>query len=60
MGSSTNAVRRRSWNCTADKKYLGATPGIIQILHTWNQEIGYHVHMHNDKRNIMTRKVVFS
>ena len=28
-----------------DKKYLGATPGIIQVLHTWNQEIGYHVHM---------------
>ena len=24
-----------------DKKYLGATPGIIQVLHTWNQEIGY-------------------
>lgn len=31
---------------SADKKYLGATPGIIQILHTWNQELDYHVHMH--------------
>lgn len=31
---------------SADRKYLGATPGIIQVLHTWNQEIGYHVHMH--------------
>lgn len=30
----------------ADKKYLGAQPGIIQVLHTWNQELGYHVHMH--------------
>ena len=30
----------------ADKKYLGAVPGIIQVLHTWNQELGYHVHMH--------------
>lgn len=30
----------------ADKKYLGAAPGIIQVLHTWNQELGYHVHMH--------------
>lgn len=29
-----------------DKKYLGATPGIIQVLHTWNQELHYHVHMH--------------
>lgn len=31
---------------SADKKYLGAVPGIIQILHTWNQELNYHVHMH--------------
>lgn len=31
---------------SADKKWLGATPGIIQVLHTWNQELGYHVHMH--------------
>ena len=30
----------------ADKKYLGAVPGIIQVLHTWNQELAYHVHMH--------------
>lgn len=29
-----------------DKKWLGATPGIIQVLHTWNQELDYHVHMH--------------
>lgn len=29
-----------------DHKHLGATPGIIQVLHTWNQELGYHVHMH--------------
>lgn len=31
---------------SADKKYLGAIPGIIQVLHTWNQEMLYHVHMH--------------
>lgn len=31
---------------SADKKWLGAAPGIIQVLHTWNQELGYHVHMH--------------
>lgn len=31
---------------SANKKYLGATPGIIQVLHTWNQELLYHVHMH--------------
>ena len=31
---------------SASPKWLGATPGIIQVLHTWNQELGYHVHMH--------------
>lgn len=31
---------------SADKKWLGALPGIIQVLHTWNQELDYHVHMH--------------
>jgi hypothetical protein len=31
---------------SADKKYLGAPPGIIQVLHTCNQELDYHVHMH--------------
>lgn len=31
---------------SSDKKHLGATPGIIQVLHTWDQEINYHVHMH--------------
>jgi len=31
---------------SANKKYLGAVPGIIQVLHTWNQVLDYHVHMH--------------
>lgn len=30
----------------SDPQYLGASPGIIQVLHTWNQEMNYHVHMH--------------
>lgn len=29
-----------------NKKYLGATPGIIQFLHTWGQELNYHPHIH--------------
>lgn len=29
-----------------DPKYLGATPGIVQILHTWDQQMRYHVHVH--------------
>jgi len=31
---------------SADKKYLGATPGIIQVLHTWGQELNFHSHIH--------------
>ena len=31
---------------SASPKYLGAVPGIIQVLHTWDQELNYHVHMH--------------
>lgn len=31
---------------SSDKEHLGAVPGIIQVLHTWNQEMLYHVHMH--------------
>lgn len=30
----------------ANLKYLGATPGIIQVLHTWGQRLNYHPHMH--------------
>lgn len=30
----------------ADKKYLGAIPGIIQVLHTWGQTLNYHPHIH--------------
>lgn len=29
-----------------NKKYLGATPGIIQILHTWGQTLNFHPHIH--------------
>lgn len=31
---------------SANPKYLGATPGIIQILHTWGQELNFHPHIH--------------
>lgn len=29
-----------------DPGYLGATPGIIQVIHTWDQELLYHPHIH--------------
>ena len=31
---------------SADKKYLGGMPAIIQVLHTWGQELNYHPHIH--------------
>lgn len=30
----------------ADKKYLGATPGILMVLHTWGQQLSFHPHVH--------------
>ncbi len=29
-----------------DKKYLGAKPGIISVLHTWGQQLSFHPHIH--------------
>lgn len=30
----------------ADQKYLGATPGIISVLHTWGRNLSIHPHVH--------------
>jgi hypothetical protein len=29
-----------------DNKYLGATSGIISVLHTWGQQLSFHPHIH--------------
>jgi len=29
-----------------DPKYLGAKPGITQVLHTWGSKLNYHPHIH--------------
>ena len=29
-----------------DPEYLGATPGVLQVLHTWSQEMNFHPHIH--------------
>jgi hypothetical protein len=29
-----------------DKQYMGATPGIISVLHTWGQQLSFHPHIH--------------
>ena len=30
----------------ADRKYLGATPGMTAVLHTWGQNLQFHPHIH--------------
>lgn len=51
-----------------DKRYLGAEPGIIQVLHTWGQTLSYHPHVHcivsgaglsKDKKLVLSGKSFF-
>ncbi|MBQ9712272.1 MAG: transposase [Bacteroidales bacterium] len=30
----------------ADTKFMGATPGIVSVLHTWGQKLNFHPHIH--------------
>jgi len=30
----------------AKKRHLGALPGLLSVLHTWNGQLGYHPHVH--------------
>lgn len=40
------ASARTLLELASDKKYLGATAGIIQVLHTWGQKLDFHPHIH--------------
>ena len=40
------AVSETIMELCADKKYLGAKPGVTAILHTWGQNLNYHPHLH--------------
>ena len=42
MRVSAHAVRE----LCADKRHLGALPGILSVLHSWTGELGYHPHVH--------------
>jgi hypothetical protein len=45
-----NLLFCKSWEVlqlfAKDQKLLGATPGAIGILHTWDQQLRYHPHVH--------------
>ena len=40
------AVSKTLLQLSRDEKFLGATPGIIQVLHTWGQALNFHPHIH--------------
>jgi hypothetical protein len=40
------AVSQTLTELLADPKYLGARPGLLAALHTWNQTLQTHVHLH--------------
>lgn len=45
-----NLLFEKSWetlHCFAkNPEFLGATPGAIAVLHTWDQQLNYHPHVH--------------
>ena len=40
------AVSETLMELSKDMKYLGATPGITIVLHTWGQSLNFHPHLH--------------
>jgi len=39
-------VRETLKDFAKDPKFLGATPSILMVLHTWNQRLDFHPHIH--------------
>ena len=40
------AARESLQQLLTDQKYLGATPGILSVLHTWGRNLSIHPHVH--------------
>lgn len=41
-----NASAQTLLTFAKDPQYLGATPGIISVLHSWGQQLSFHPHIH--------------
>ena len=41
-----SSVRQTLLDLCADRKFLGAMPGILEVLHTWGQQLNFHPHVH--------------
>ncbi|MBR2187561.1 MAG: IS91 family transposase [Lachnospiraceae bacterium] len=46
LGLLFSSARDTLISLCKDKKFMGAKPGIISVLHTWGQKLNYHPHLH--------------
>ena len=46
LGLLFGCVRDTLLTLCSDPKYMGATPGIVSVLHTWGQRLNFHPHVH--------------
>lgn len=47
FGLLFKAAQHTILTLSRDEKYMGATPGIVSILHTNGQDLSFHPHIHN-------------
>ena len=47
FGLLFKAAQHTILTLSKDEKYMGATPGIVSILHTNGQDLSFHPHIHN-------------
>jgi len=47
FGLLFKAAQHTILTLSKDEKYMGATPGIVSILHTHGQDLTFHPHIHN-------------
>ena len=47
FGLLFKAAQHTILTLSKDEKYIGATPGIVSILHTNGQDLSFHPHIHN-------------
>jgi len=41
-----NVVATELMALTREKRFIGATPAVLAVLHTWNSRLGFHPHVH--------------
>ena len=46
-GQQETAVWFTVLTLSKDEKYMGATPGMVSILHTHGQDLSFHPHVYN-------------